>query len=42
MSKDFKGTVLQVLGTANSLGCTVNNMPPKELCQKIKSGEVKV
>eukprot|EP00825_Cyclidium_porcatum_P015830 TRINITY_DN1908_c0_g1_i1.p2 TRINITY_DN1908_c0_g1~~TRINITY_DN1908_c0_g1_i1.p2 ORF type:complete len:166 (+),score=35.96 TRINITY_DN1908_c0_g1_i1:280-777(+) len=42
LSKEFTGTVLQVLGTAQSVGCTVNKQSPKEIVKKIKSGEIKV
>jgi len=41
-SKDFKGTVKQMLGTCVSLGCTVDNENPKKLIEKIKSGALEV
>ncbi len=42
MSKSYTGTVLQVLGTCLSVGCTVNGKSPKDIIQEIKRGELKV
>lgn len=42
MSKTLKGTVKEMLGTAFSVGCTVNGKSPKDLCEDIDSGEVAV
>ena len=39
---DFKDTVRTVLGTAQSCGITVDGEDPKEVSDKIKSGEIKV
>jgi len=38
MAKEFAGTVKEVLGTANSVGCTVDGQSPKEVQQKIVNG----
>ena len=38
MAKTLKGTVKEILGTAVSVGCTVNKMQPKDLQEKIESG----
>jgi large subunit ribosomal protein L12e len=40
MAKELRGTVLEVLGTAYSIGCTVNGVSPGALQQQIKDGEV--
>ena len=42
MAKKLQGTVLEVLGTAFSVGCTVNNQSPKDLQAKIQNGEVAI
>jgi large subunit ribosomal protein L12e len=41
-SKDFVGTVLEVLGTCVSVGCTVDGESPKAIQQKIKNGDIEV
>ena len=41
-SRTFAGTVTEVLGTANSLGCTVDDQKPKDLQAQIKSGDLVV
>ena len=38
MAKALKGTVLEVLGTAFSVGCTVNGQSPKALQAQLKLG----
>jgi large subunit ribosomal protein L12e len=42
IAKDFKGSVLEILGTCVSVGCTVDKTHPKELQQKIKDGEIEI
>jgi len=42
LSKTLKGTVKQLLGTCNSLGCTVNNEKPTSIIEKINSGQIDV
>lgn len=42
LSKNFTGTVMQVLGACLSVGCTVNKLNPKEVQKKLKSGELTV
>ena len=42
MAIDFKGTVKEVIGTAVSLGCTIDNKSPKEITALINSGELEV
>lgn len=39
---EFVGTVLEVLGTAVSIGCTVDGESPKKVQEKIKAGEIEV
>lgn len=39
MAKSLKGTIKEILGTAVSVGCTVNKIHPKELQEKIQSGQ---
>lgn len=40
MSKDLKGTVKEILGTAFSVGCQVEGKSPKEISDDIESGEI--
>jgi len=42
LSREFKGTVKQILGTCVSLGCTVNNENPKKIIEKLNSGVLSV
>ncbi|XP_023324435.1 60S ribosomal protein L12-1 [Eurytemora carolleeae] len=39
LAKDFSGTVREVLGTAQSVGCTIDGETPQDLIQQIKDGE---
>ena len=41
MAINFDGTVKEILGTAVSLGCTVDGKGPKEMTALIDAGEVK-
>merc|ERR1712157_112263 len=38
----FVGTVLEMLGTCVSIGCTVEGQDPRDIQQKIKSGEITI
>jgi large subunit ribosomal protein L12e len=42
MAKSLKGTVKEMLGTAFSVGCTVNGKSPKDLCEDIDEGTVSI
>ena len=42
LSKSFTRTVLCVLGTAHSIGCTVNKKSPKAIIDAIKAGSLKI
>ena len=39
-AKELKGTVLEILGTAFSVGCQVDGRSPKEVSDDIKAGEI--
>merc|ERR1712080_401589 len=41
-SKDFMGTVTQVLGSCLSVGCTVDGKSAKEVTKLVKSGQLKL
>ncbi|EZG46116.1 60S ribosomal protein L12 [Gregarina niphandrodes] len=41
-SRTFAGTVLEVLGTANAVGCTVDGKKPTEVQQQIKNQEIDI
>ncbi|GLH07048.1 hypothetical protein R5R35_013436 [Gryllus longicercus] len=42
MSKKMEGTVKEILGTAQSVGCTVEGKPPHDVIEQIDNGEVEV
>lgn len=39
-SKDLKGTVKEILGTAYSVGCQVDGKPPKVVSDAIENGDI--
>lgn len=42
LAKELKGTVKEILGTAFSVGCTVDGENPKDLGDRIDEGEVEI
>jgi large subunit ribosomal protein L12e len=40
LAKHFSGTVKEILGTARSIGCTVDGQPPQQLIDAINKGEL--
>uniref|UniRef100_A0A8W8NA15 Large ribosomal subunit protein uL11 n=2 Tax=Magallana gigas TaxID=29159 RepID=A0A8W8NA15_MAGGI len=42
MAKNLAGTCKEILGTAQSVGCSVERCPPHDIIDKINSGEVEV
>ena len=42
MAKSLAGTVCEMLGTAFSVGCTVNGESPKDLQEQIQNGELDI
>eukprot|EP01013_Petalomonas_cantuscygni_P017440 TRINITY_DN3459_c0_g1_i1.p2 TRINITY_DN3459_c0_g1~~TRINITY_DN3459_c0_g1_i1.p2 ORF type:complete len:168 (-),score=55.08 TRINITY_DN3459_c0_g1_i1:401-904(-) len=42
MSKEFKGTVKEILGTAQSVGCTVDGQRPHDIIEAIDAGSFPV
>ena len=42
MARNLAGTVKEILGTANSLGCTVNGESPTEIQRLISEGEIDI
>ncbi|UKK02569.2 hypothetical protein MACK_002662 [Theileria orientalis] len=42
MAKSMRGTVKEILGTCNAIGCTVDNQKPRDLQAKIDSGELEM
>ena len=40
LAKELKGTVLEILGTAFSVGCQVDGRSPKDISDDIKAGEI--
>ena len=41
-SKTFAGTVKEVLGTCNSVGCTISGEAPTAIQAKIDNGEIDI
>lgn len=42
LARELRGTVLEVLGTCSSMGCSVEGMSARDMTAKVKSGEVAV
>ena len=42
MAREFVGTVKEILGTASSVGCTVDGQAPNDVIAKINSGAIEV
>ncbi|KAI6191475.1 60S ribosomal protein L12 [Aphelenchoides bicaudatus] len=42
MAKKLEGTVKEILGTAQSVGCTIDGRHPHEVVEAIRSGEITV
>merc|ERR1712029_1002694 len=42
LSRELKGTVLEILGTAFSVGCQVDGRSPKDISDDVKSGEIDI
>lgn len=40
LAKELKGTVLEILGTAFSVGCQVDGRSPKDISDDIKEGNI--
>ena len=41
-SIELSGTVRELLGTCQSVGCTVEKEPPHDIIEKIKDGEIEI
>jgi len=42
MARELSGTVREILGTAQSVGCTIDGQHPHDVIESIKSGEMEV
>jgi len=42
MARKLEGTVKEILGTCQSVGCTVDSSNPHDIIDKIKNGEIEV
>lgn len=42
LSKDLKGTVKEILGTAQSVGCTIDGQPAHDVIDQINNEEIEV
>jgi len=39
LAREFKGTVCEILGTARSVGCTIDGQAPQDLIEQIQDGD---
>ena len=42
MARQLAGTVCEILGTAQSVGCTIDGQAPHDVIDSVKSGEIEV
>ncbi|VDP93278.1 unnamed protein product [Echinostoma caproni] len=42
MARELSGTVKEILGTARSVGCTVDGEPPQTIIERVDKGEIAV
>jgi large subunit ribosomal protein L12e len=42
LAKDLANGVKEILGTAQSIGCTIDGQPPHDIIDGINSGEVEI
>ncbi len=42
MARKLEGTVKEILGTAQSVGCTVEGQPPHDIIDKINDKEIEI
>lgn len=42
MARKLSGTVKEILGTCNSIGCTVNGESPRDIQSNIDDGEIEI
>lgn len=42
IAKKLEGTVKEILGTCQSVGCTVNGQHPHDIVDQIRSGEIEI
>jgi len=42
MARDLSGTVKEILGTAQSVGCTIDGQHPHDMIDQVNSGDVEV
>lgn len=42
MSRKLEGTVKEILGTCQSIGCSVEGQPPHDVIDKINEGEIEI
>jgi len=42
IAKEFVGTVKEILGTAHSVGCTVDGKKPSDVCAEIDDGKIEI
>ena len=42
MARKLEGTVKEILGTCQSVGCTVEGQPPHDIIEQINDGEIEI
>lgn len=42
LAKDLAGVAKEMLGTAQSIGCTIDGQPPHDIIDGINSGQIEI
>ena len=42
MARTLRGTVKEILGSANSVGCSIDGQNPRDMQEAVQSGQVEV
>ena len=42
LAKTLAGTVKEILGTAQSVGCTIDGQPPHDVIDQISNGDIEI
>ncbi len=42
LAKTLAGTVKEILGTAQSVGCTIDGQPPHDVIDQVSNGDIEI
>ena len=42
LAKTLAGTVKEILGTAQSVGCTIDGQPPHDIIDQVSNGDIEI